>query len=248
MATIFTEIQKDMAVLTLNNGTTNSISPDLVRDLSETLDEIRNEVKGIVLCGGAKFFSIGLDLPLLIKCDRAEMSDFWYKFNHLILVLYTVSLPTVCVLSGHAVAGGNILALTCDYRFAGTDTKKIGLNEIKLGVPIPYLADMLLRQIIGDRSANEVLYSGDLMSFSEAKEIRLIDEIYSTETVMQKATEKAAKLSEFQVHAFSAIKSYRTEEIRNRYEKNGKARNEAFLDCWFSEPTQRLLKEACQRF
>ena len=248
MATVIAEIQKGIAVLTLNNGITNSISPDLVRDLSEILDEIKNKVKGIVLCGGAKFFSIGLDLPSLLKCDRAQMSDFWYKFNRLILELYTVSLPTVCALSGHAVAGGNILALTCDYRFACIDTKKIGLNEIKLGVPVPYLADMLLRQIISERSATDMLYSGDFMSFSEAEKIGLIDEIHSTETVIRKAAEKAAELSEFQIHAFSAIKSYRTEEIRSRYEKNCKTKNEIFLDCWFSEPTQKILKEASQKF
>ena len=248
MAIIHSEIQKNIAILTLDNGTTNSITPDLLRDLSEILDEIKNKVKGLVLCGGEKFFSIGFDLPLLIKYDRAEMSDFWYNFNHLIFVLYSISLPTVCALSGHAVAGGNILALTCDYRFAGTGTKKIGLNEIKLGVPVPYLADMLLRQIIGDRSATEMLYSGDLRSFSEAEKIGLIDKIYSTETVLQKAKEKVTEVSEFESKAFSAIKSYRTEEIRKRYEKNGKTENETFLDCWFSEPTQRLLKEASQKF
>jgi enoyl-CoA hydratase/carnithine racemase len=244
MQTVITEIQKNTAVLTLNNGTTNSISPDLVEELSEMLDEIRNEVTGIVLCGGAKFFSIGLDLPSLIKFSRAEMSGFWYRFNHLLLDMYTVSLPTVCALSGHAVAGGNILALTCDYRFAGTDTKKIGLNEIKLGVPVPYLADMILRQTVSERSATGMLYSGEFMSFSEAEKIGLIDEIYSTETVKQKAVEKVAELSEFQLHAFSAIKSNRTEEIKKRYEKNCKSKNEIFLDCWFSEPTQRILKEA----
>jgi enoyl-CoA hydratase/carnithine racemase len=158
MKTVISEIQQNIAVLTLNNGATNSISSALVKDLSEKLVEIRNEVAGMILCGGSKFFSIGLDLPSLLKCDRTEMSDFWYRFNYLILELYTISLPTVCVLSGHAVAGGNILALTCDYRFAGTDTKKIGLNEIKLGVPVPYLADIILRQIIGERSAKEMVF------------------------------------------------------------------------------------------
>lgn len=59
MPTVITEIQKNTAVLTLNNGTTNSIGPDLVEDLSEKLDKIKNEVTGIVLCGGAKFFSTG---------------------------------------------------------------------------------------------------------------------------------------------------------------------------------------------
>ena len=65
-----------------------------------------------------------------------------------------------------------------------------------------------------------MLYSGDFISFAEAKNIGLIDEIYSSETVMKKATEKIEELSEHQIHAFSAIKAYRTEEIRNRYERN----------------------------
>ena len=83
---------------------------------------------------------------------------------------------------------------------------------------------------------------------AEAKKIGLIDEIYSIETVEQKATEKAVELSGFQAHAFSAVKSCRTEEIRDRYEKNFKSQNEIFLDCWFSESTQRILKDASQKF
>ncbi len=248
MPKVLSEIKKDIAVVALNNGTSNSIDADLVRDLSAALDEIRNEAKGMVLCGGSKFFSIGLDLPSLIKYDRTEMSDFWYKFNQLTLELYTLPLPTVCVLSGHAVAGGNILALTCDYRFAGNETKKIGLNEIKLGVPVPYLADMLLRQIVSERSATEMLYSGDFMSFAEAQKIGLIDDIFPTDTVVRKAWEKAAGLSASGTRAFAAIKSSRTEAIREKYEKHYKSRNEIFLDCWFSESTQRILKDASQKF
>lgn len=248
MTTVVTEVQENIAVLTLNNGTTNSISPDMVRDLSKTLNEVRNEAKGIVLCGGEKFFSIGLDLPALIEYDRAEMSDFWDKFSRLVFDLYTVSLPTVCALSGHAVAGGNVLALTCDYRVAGTDRAKIGLNEIQLGIPAPYLADMVLRQLISERSATEMLYSGNFKSFSEAKTIGLIDDIVSPETLIQKAKEKAAELANHQAYAFSAVKSCRIEEIRGKYEQNIKARNETFLDCWFSEPTRRMLEEAAQKF
>jgi len=106
---------------------------------------------------------------------------------------------------------------------------------------------MILRQTVSERLATGMLYSGEFMSFSEAEKIGLIDEIYSTETVKQKAVEKVAELSEFQLRAFSAIKSNRTEEIEKRYEKNCKSKNEIFLDCWFSEPTQRILKEASQK-
>lgn len=248
MTTIITEVQEDIAVLILNSGTTNPITPDLVQDLLTALGTIKNEVKGLVLCGGAKFFSIGFDLPLIIHFDRKEMSDFWYGVNDLFFKLYTIPLPTVCVLSGHAVAGGNVIALTCDYRLSDSDTRKMGLNEIKLGVPAPYLADMMLRQIVGDRSATQMLYSGDFITFSQAEKMGLIDEICSPETMMSEAMEKVSDLSEYPLPAFSAIKSNRTEEIQNRYEKNGHTRNEIFLDCWFSGPTRKLLEAACEKF
>ena len=105
----------------------------------------------MLLCGGNKFFSIGLDLPALLKLDRPAMHHFLEDFNDLCLALFTAAFPTACALAGHAVAGGNILALTCNYRYA-ISGKKIGLNELKLGVPVPYLADMILRHTIGNQS------------------------------------------------------------------------------------------------
>ena len=247
MSKIIIENQGNIAVLTLNNGSTNAISQELVDDISKALDEIRNHAQGMVLCGGNKFFSIGLDLSGLIGLNRSDMADFWHKTNQFLLDLYTFSLPTVCAICGHAVAGGNVLALSCDYRFATEDEKKIGLNEIKLGVPVPYLADMVLKQIVGEQRGIRMLYSGEFMLFSEAKQMGLIDERYPTDQVRQRAVEKAAQLSALGNQAFSAVKENHTEEIKQRYEKNQKAKNEAFLDCWFSEPIQRILKEASGR-
>ncbi|MFH2057592.1 MAG: enoyl-CoA hydratase-related protein [Pseudomonadota bacterium] len=73
------------------------------------------------------------------------MVDFFQRFNQLTLDLYTLPLPTACAISGHAIGGRNILALTGDYRFMAEGKKRIGLNEIQLGVPVPYLADLILR-------------------------------------------------------------------------------------------------------
>lgn len=81
MSKIKMESQGNIAVLTLNNGTTNAINPDVVNNLHKKFNEIKNEAEGIVLCGGGKFFSIGMDLPLLINLNRSAMSDFWYKFK-----------------------------------------------------------------------------------------------------------------------------------------------------------------------
>jgi enoyl-CoA hydratase/carnithine racemase len=237
-----------VGLLRLTNGTTNAINGQMVNDMHQALDALSNEYKGLVLAGGEKFFSIGLDLPELLQLDQSEMGEFWHALNQLAYDLFTLPIPAVCALSGHAVAGGNVLALTCDYRLGGSEKKQIGLNEIKLGVPVPYLADLILRQTVGDRVATNMIFRGKFMPFDEAHQLGLIDDIFAPEDVEEQAIQKAAFLAEFPEQAFAALKSQRVEDISVRYQKNGIARNEVFLDCWFSEPVQKLLQEAAQKF
>ncbi|MBN1273469.1 MAG: enoyl-CoA hydratase/isomerase family protein [Candidatus Aminicenantes bacterium] len=249
MEKIKMEFRESIAVLTLNNGTINAISPDLVAQCSNALEEARNEAQGLVLCGNRKFFSIGLDLPILLKFNRSEMTDFWHEFNRLVFELFILPLPTVCCMAGHAVAGGNIMALTCDFRFAVNDeNKKIGMNEIKLGVPVPYLADMIFRQVIGDRAASHMMYSGMFISMPKAHAIGLIDELYAVDLLEQRSMEKAAELASSQNRAYAEIKANRIEEIKNRYEKNRTQKFELFLDYWFSKPAQQYLRDASKKF
>lgn len=248
MPKILIESHEEIAILRLNNGVTNAISPDLIDDLSEKLIIVKKEFQGMILAGGEKFFCIGLDLPTLLMLDRIEMTDFFNNFNQLLLNLFTLPLPTCCSISGHAIAGGNILALTCDYRYAASGEKLIGLNEIKLGVPVPYLADLMLRQIVNDRTASEILYSGEFMTTLDAKQVSLVDEIFPQAEVEGRALEKVAELTACPQRAFSEIKANRVEKIRQRYEENCMQKNEKFLDCWFSEPVQMLLKGASKKF
>lgn len=237
-----------VAIIRLNNGVTNALSPDLVHDLTLELTRVKDQFQGIVLAGGAKFFCIGFDLPKVLTLDRAGMTRFFYEFNQVAFDLLTLPLPTACAIDGHAIAGGNILALTCDYRFAGSAKKLIGLNEVRLGVPVPYLADLLLRQIVGDRAATEMLYQGELMALSEAQKIGLVDGIVPQEELEDHAVKKIAQLAALPQAAFSAIKANRVEAIRLRFEKHHQSKNEDFLDCWFSKPVQLLLAEAAQKF
>jgi len=49
-------------------------------------------------------------------------------------------------------------------------------------------------------------------------------------------------------HALAAIKSVRTEDIRDKYERYYRTLNERFLDCWFNETTRNLLAKAAEKF
>ncbi|MBW2516768.1 MAG: enoyl-CoA hydratase/isomerase family protein, partial [Deltaproteobacteria bacterium] len=133
------EAHEDIALLQLNSGVTNAISPELVDDLGKALIGIKDQFKGMVLAGGDKFFCIGLDLPGLLQLGRAEMMDFYVTLNRAVLDLYTLPIPTASAIGGHATAGGAILALSTDFRLIAAGRKFIGLNEVKLGVPVPAL-------------------------------------------------------------------------------------------------------------
>ncbi|MCD6298770.1 MAG: enoyl-CoA hydratase/isomerase family protein, partial [Deltaproteobacteria bacterium] len=157
-------------------------------------------------------------------------------------------IPTACAITGHAIAGGTILALSCDYRFSAPGRKLMGLNEVKIGVPVPYLPDLMLRQVAGDRAATEMLYSGEYIDPDKAKKIGLLDEVLPQEDVENRAIEKITELASLPGPAFAAIKANRVEAVRMAYEKNYKAKHELFLDCWFSQPTQELLGKAAESF
>jgi enoyl-CoA hydratase/carnithine racemase len=124
----------------------------------------------------------------------------------------------------------------------------MGLNEVKLGVPVPYLADLMLRQIVGDRKATPMLFGGELLLLTEAHNMGLVDETGSREALEEQALSRAADLAAQPSPAFTETKASRTETVRIRYEQHGKAKNKAFIKCWFTPEVQRLLEQAAEKF
>jgi len=248
MPQVTLENHNAVAVLRLANGVTNAIGPAVVEELEVAFKEIKDCYKGMVLTGGNKFFSIGLSLPELLTMGRNEMAAFWSRFEDIVLQLYSLPMPTVCAIAGHAPAAGTILALTCDFRFIAAGRYLIGLNEIKLGLPVPYLADRMLRKIVSDRAAKAVEYEGELMMPEEAKIIGLVDEVLPNEEVEKKAIEKIAEIPSQNLFGIKVMKQCRGAELRTQFLSERGSINEAFMDCWFHPSVQSLLKEASKTF
>ena len=244
--------QQQHFILRLNHGVTNPINLDLIQKINDALDEVcSTEPKpgdGLVLAGTEKFFSIGFNVPELVEFNEAEFSYFWEEFNQLFFRLYTLPIPTVSAISGHAIAGGAVLAITTDYRVGSEGKKRIGLNEIELGIPIPYATDLVLRQLVGDRVANHIIYSGNFFNMETMVEGGLIDHIAPTEQVEEQAQQLIETLTTHTGPAFTAVKQNRTESIQLAYEKAKDRKNSEFMAMWFSEPVREKLREAAKTF
>ena len=248
MSKVVIEDREHVAIVRLNNGVINAINTELVDDLSRAIHQAKSDFKGMVLAGGTKFFCIGLDLPVLLELDRTGMNTFWDKFDQVVADLYTLPIPTACAAGGHAVAGGAIFSLTCDYRFMAAGRNFWGLNEIKIGVPVPYLPDLILRQIVGDRAATEVVYRGELIEPQAALGIGLFDAVFPETELEEQAVDWIAELAAFSQPAFGFIKENRVRDNHSKFVIERESNKKQFLDCWFRESVRELLGEAAKKF
>jgi enoyl-CoA hydratase/carnithine racemase len=248
MSLIKLEPYGNTAMVRMAHGVTNAVGPDFINELSETLREVKDGYRAMVLAGGEKFFCIGLDLPVLMNLDRSRMTEFFYKFTDTLMDLFTLPLPTACAVKAHAVGAGMTFVVTCDYRFAATGRTLLGLNEIRLGVPAPYAADQMFRLMVGDMTASDLLFRGELIESAEAERLGILHAVAPKAEIEEIALNKVAEIAQSGPRACAAVKRNRTEEIRARYERKHAEKNEEFLDCWFSETTQELLKEAAKKF
>ena len=251
MDLITVEYDGKVAIIRLNRGITNPLDLELLHQLEDCLERVKDnpETTGLVLASSNdKFFSMGFDIPRLYDLDREGFGLFYRTYNRLCMEFYTFPKPTITALTGHAIAGGCILALCCDYRIISEGRKLMGLNEIKLGVPIPYPGDCILRQLVGARHARDIVESGEFYPGEELLKMGMVDEMVPLDNVVGRAVERAALLGSMPRNAYGLIKHNRVDPIAARVEERIVEKEEAFLDCWFSDGTRTLLEEAMKKF
>jgi enoyl-CoA hydratase/carnithine racemase len=244
------EHRDNTAIAKLNRSITNALNLNLLNELAEILKKVRKDstTHSLILTStNEKFFSIGFDIPELFGLSRADFKVFYKTFNRVCLDLYTIPKLTSAAINGHAVAGGCILALCCDYRIIAEGKKKMGLNEIKLGVPIPYPADRILHQIVGFRNAREIVDTGDFYLPDKLLGMGIVDHIVPQDYVLEKAIEKARSTDE-RIDAFAMIKQNRIEDVEAEILAKLKEKEQIFLNLWYAPVTRRRLEAAMEKF
>ena len=251
MELVSTEHLDGVAVLRLCHGVTNALNPELVTQLVEAIEDAECDpaVHGLVLSSAnEKFFSIGLDLPGLFYLTRKEFEFFWRKVTHTFLKLHALPLPTAAALTGHAIAGGCVLALCCDYRLMADRRKLMGLNEAKLGVPVPSVADLMLQGLVGVQNARKIIDGGRFYPPKASLRLGMVDELVPLEQVLEKAIDKVRLASPSATESFARRKRARVASIQTRVVAGQEEETELFIDLWYSDEVRALLKEAMEKF
>jgi Delta3-Delta2-enoyl-CoA isomerase len=224
-----------------NHG--NAINGELVDALLAALGEAEAEpgIQGLLLTSAGKIFCPGLDLQELSALDRPSMERFMRRFAAAVLSLYVFPKPVVASMHGHALAGGCVLGLCADWRVLRRGAL-IGLNEVKVGVPLPFGVALIVRDAVPKNRVVEVSLLGRNHSDDEALRAGLADELADAGVVEAAAR---ARLDEFlskDAAAFTVTKRYLRSPVVERVRANDLSLLPEWLDAWFSPGTRERVR------
>lgn len=197
---ILVNIENNVATVTLNrpekhNALTGVMMENFV-SLLEQLDEDPN-VRVIVLTGaGEKSFCSGADLGGMSDNNEKQTLQFKKhvtKFRNCLLILNEIKKPTIAAVNGYALAGGLGLATSCDITFA-IESATFGAPEINVGLWGMMISAPLI-QTIGYKKTYELFYTGKKISAQQAKEIGLVNEVYTKEQFLTEVKSFAEQLA-----------------------------------------------------
>ncbi len=244
MAAYQLEQKESLGILRLQAGGANALNYQVMEALAEGTKQAQAaKLKGLVLTGYDRFFSAGLDLIAVYEYDRKQMSGFLEDFDVVLQNFFALPMPVVAAINGAAAAGGCILALACDHRLMAEGNAVIGLNEIRLGLPLPASALEIARYALPAHHHAFILYGGKLLPAHEALRLGLVHEVVSAETLLETAW---ARLQEFTAHPgrpHATLKTALRGAALERMIKSAGAMREAFLEAWFNPEARQTIGE-----
>lgn len=232
----------------LERAPANALNRELINKLTEQLEIAGKSSGAVVISGRPGMFSAGLDVPSLLQEDSVGMAEFWKSFALLTRTIAFMPVPTVFALNGHCPAGGIVLALYGDYRIMSAGKYKTGMNEVQVGLVVsPVIKNAALR-LMGPHTAAKILVPGSMLSPEEALAIGLVDALAEDpESTVRMAIEYCQHLLSLPANAMLTTRALVREDLHRLFDVEQDMGVERFLELWFSEPTQKTLKEMVAR-
>jgi enoyl-CoA hydratase len=197
-----------IARIVLDDGKANAMSVPFFQQLGALLDRAESDgSSAVVIAGRTGMFSGGLDLKLLPTLSRDGLRELSETFARTMLRVFTYPLPTVAAVTGHAIAGGAVLAYACDRRYAADGRFRLQLNEVAIGIPMPSWMAAVGGSVIPPHLHVEALLHARAYAPAEAYANGMVNGLVAEgEDVIAHAVEQSADLIAFPRDAYATTK------------------------------------------
>ncbi|MCE4608358.1 MAG: 3-hydroxyacyl-CoA dehydrogenase/enoyl-CoA hydratase family protein [Caldisphaeraceae archaeon] len=195
--TLIIRYEKPIAWIVLNRpNKLNAISPETIKELYETLDELElnEDVRVIILTGSGRAFSAGADVTAFAGITPMQAAIFSKKFQELTLKMQYYAKPIIVAINGYTLGGGLEISMSGDIRIA-SETALFGQPEINLGFIPGAGGTQRLPRLVGRGQSKTIIFTGDNITAREALGMKLVDRVVPPERLEQEARELALKIA-----------------------------------------------------
>jgi enoyl-CoA hydratase len=194
-----------IATITMDDGKVNALSIAMLRALHSAFDRAEQDNAVVLLQGRESYFSAGFDLKVFANEPEnlLEMLTLGATLAERILAFPT---PVVIACNGHAVAAGSFLLLAADARIGVDGAFRIGLNEVKIGLTVPWFAIELARQRLHPAHYDRAVVNATMYSPQEAVAAGFLDRVVSASELPAASLLAAEELAQLDPTAHAATK------------------------------------------
>ncbi len=206
------KLQSSYTLITMDDGKANALGFDMLAQLGAALDEAEQAAKVVVIAGRPGKFSAGFDLSVMSQGGDG-MLQLLRAGAQLSRRLLNFPAPVVLAVSGHALAMGALMLLSADYRVGVHGTYKIGLNEVAIGMTLPYFGVELARARLATTHLGPAVELARIYDAAGAVEAGYLDEVVSEEDLLARATELATQFATLNMEAHRQTKARTREQL-----------------------------------
>ena len=199
------EHSEGISTITLDDGKVNAMSVPMMQEINAALDRAEEHQSVVVLTGRQGVLSAGFDLAVFKQGMEPllEMLRMGATLNERIL---SFPFPVVVACSGHAIAMGSFLLMCADVRVGADGPFRIGMNEVAIGMTLPYFAVEIARQRLTPAYFNRAAILAEMYSPQEAINPGFLDRVVAADQLSGTARTTATALSKLDMPAHSATK------------------------------------------
>ncbi len=200
------ELDGRIATITMDDGKVNAFSIPMLQAVHAAFDQAERDGAVVVLTGRESYFSAGFDLKVFASGDVERVVEMLRLGATLAERILGFPTPVLAACNGHAVAAGSFMLLAADLRIGTEGPFRLGLNEVKIGLTMPWFAVELARQRLQPAAFSRAVVNATMYGPADALSAGFLDRVVGEGELRAASIQEAAELAELNAAAHTATK------------------------------------------